>query len=92
MRIEIGNSARRHGISDERIRYVVEHCREPLYPPSDDAQTADFVLFLGPDGQANLLEVMGAQLADGGVRVFHAMKLRRRHLGIYERANEWHRK
>jgi hypothetical protein len=50
--VEILPSARKHGISDDDIRHAVQNAvgavRTPVQP--------DFVMFVGPDQQANLLE------------------------------------
>ena len=76
MRIDFAPSASRHGISRERIRHVVEHCGSPLYPPDDDPEHGDRVMFLGPDAHAAPLEIVAIETADGGLCVIHAMRLR----------------
>jgi hypothetical protein len=79
-------SAFRHGITEDRARYVVEHCACPLYPP--DRREDEFVAFFGPDGNGVPLEVFGIELDDGSVLVIHAMNLRNRYLDDYARVME----
>ena len=86
MEIRFNPAASRHGISHARSRFVVEHCTCPLYPA--DADDEDLIVFLGPDGHGVALEVMGLEMADGAILVFHARKLRRRYLDDYMRVME----
>jgi hypothetical protein len=80
-------SARTHGISDPRIRYVVAHwvaiIDEPALGPDDD----DVMVFLGHDRTGNALEVGAViEVADGErpqVRVMHAMKMRAKYRAAY---------
>ena len=74
------DSASKHGITDERSRYVVEHCVRPLYPASEGD---DLVLFLGPDSNGVPLEVVAVEQADGGFIVIHAMQLRPQYVAEY---------
>jgi hypothetical protein len=90
--IRIAPSARRHGIDDVRIKYVVEHCPDPIYLSDAMPSDANHVLFLGPDQRGVPLEVLGAELADGDLLVFHAMRLRDRYRDSYLRVMEWHKR
>ena len=83
MAIRFSRSAARHGIRQDRSRYVVEHCAWPLY--SADPEREGLVLFLGPDARGVPLEVVGLELADGGLLVIHAMRLRKMHGDDYAR-------
>lgn len=83
MVIRFSRSAARHGIRQDRSHYVVEHCTWPLY--SADPEREDLVLFLGPDARGVPLEVAGLELADGGLLVIHATRLRKTHGGDYAR-------
>lgn len=65
-------SARRHGISDERILYVVRTCPRPIEHPTKEDQ----ILFLGHDRQGVPLEVVAVEDADRRLAVFHAMRMR----------------
>lgn len=87
MRLEFARSARRHGINHERARHVIDHCPMPLYA-DDDPESA--VIFLGADQFGVDLEVAGIELADGGLRVIHAMRMRRVYRARYEEVMQWH--
>lgn len=47
MALRVTGSASRHGISQERATYVIDHCPLPLYP-TEAAGLAARVMFLGP--------------------------------------------
>ena len=87
MPVRFAASAGRHGISVERVRYVVEHCPAPLYSREPDEE--DLVIFLGPDEQGVPLEVMAIELADGDLLVIHAMRLRPKYREAFARVMEW---
>jgi hypothetical protein len=70
-------SALRHGISPERIAYVIEHCLHPLFDPAW-FDVPDGVLFLGLDRQGVPLEVLAVERPDGDMLVIHAMRMRPR--------------
>lgn len=72
---EIAESARRHGISDERMQYVVLNCPRMIYVPSVTTPGGQIVLFLGFDQHGNRLEVM-ARLRGDELALFHADKAR----------------
>ena len=80
MRIEIRPSARKHGIGDDRIRYVVEHCPLPLDNPTWPGQT----MFLGPDQHGNPLEVAAVEDDEGVLWIVHAMKVRKAYEDKYD--------
>ena len=71
-RPDIRPSALKHGISQDRMRYVVRTCPMPLEHPSGNGQ----VIFLGPDQHGVPLEVAGFQDDSGHVTIIHAMRLR----------------
>jgi hypothetical protein len=73
--VEIYESARKYGITDEDIRHGVEH----VLVATDDDDTGE-VLYLGPDRAGNLLEIVTVLRDDGTEIVIHAMNMRR----IYE--------
>jgi hypothetical protein len=83
-------SASRHGISEDRARYVIEHCADPLYPGPADQGNPARVLFLGPDRNGIPLEVIALELADGDLLVIHAMKLSTKYRGDFDRISRWH--
>lgn len=82
-------SARRHKISDERMLYVANYCKTPLEVGDPRAGEDDLLLFLGPDRNGVPLEVMGRVREDGGVTLFHAMKMRDQYLETYEELMKW---
>jgi len=86
MAIRCSHSASRHGVSNQRARYVVEHCVCPLSPSDPDEE--DLIVFFGPDSNGVPLEVIGVELADEDLLVIHAMKLRRRYRDHYARVME----
>ena len=83
MRVEIRPSARKRNISDDRIRYVVDHCPFPL----DNAHWPGQTMFLGPDQHGNPLEVVGVEDDEGVLWIIHAMKLRKAYEDMYYEVN-----
>jgi len=80
--IRFSRSATRHGIDPDQSRFVVEHCLCPLY--SSDPDRVDLIVFLGPDIRGVPLEDFGVELADGGLLMIHAMRLRASYRDDYE--------
>lgn len=72
---EIAESARRHGISDARMQYVVLNGPKMIYVPSVTTSDGKIVLFLGFDPYGNRLEVM-ARMRGDELALFHASKAR----------------
>lgn len=89
MALRYARSAFRHGISRERIAYVVDHCEFPLVEPEETGR--DVVVFLGDDWRGVPLEVAGIELEGGDVLVIHAMRLRRKYADDYARVMGWRR-
>jgi len=82
--------ARRHRVSRPQARHVVEQCGLVFVRPADPpARPDDALLFLGDDADGNQLEVVGVELADGRLRVIHAMPMRASYAGLYEEAKAW---
>jgi hypothetical protein len=82
--------ARRRRVSRAPVRYVVEHAglffiREAAPPERPD----EALLFLGDDKDGTRLEVVGVELADGRLRVIHAMAVRAGYADLYEEAKQW---
>ena len=73
--MEIYESARKHGVSDEDIRHSSEHALVVA-----DEEDTGRVLYLGPDRAGNLLEIVAVLRNDDTEIVIHAMRMRR----IYE--------
>jgi hypothetical protein len=59
--------------------------REPSLPEQPD----EAVLFLGDDDHGVPLEEVGVELADGRLRVIHAMAMRAAYGDLYEEAKTW---
>ena len=78
-------SARKHGISDERICHVVRSCPHPLFHPDDSGR----VIFLGPDQHGVPLEVVAFEADSGELTIIHAMKLRPGYRQTYEEVMRW---
>ena len=70
MDYEIHPSARKHGIAAEDILHALAHALG-VFEYEDD----DRVLHLGPDGAANLLEVVTVARDDDTELVIHAMPM-----------------
>jgi len=88
--IEIAEAARRHGVSEDRIRYVVDHCGLVFDQPAPDAAPGESrLIYLGDDEHGVPLEIVAVESESGGVRVIHAMKLRSRYQKEYEEAIPW---
>ncbi len=82
MAVDFHPSASKHGISQERIKHVIENCACPLY--SEDPDEEALVIFLGPDQRDVPLEVIGIELEGGDLLVIHAMKMRGKYKKAYE--------
>jgi uncharacterized DUF497 family protein len=90
MSLEIADSARRHSVSDDRIRFVVEHCGLVFHEPAPaDTPGEDRLVYLGDDEHGVPLEVVAVESESGDVRVIHAMKLRAQYQKEYEEAVPW---
>lgn len=71
--MEIGWSARKHGIDDASVEHALEHAITIRY--RDDGTW----LYLGPSRSGALLEVIEAVRDDGSELVIHAMPIRDKH-------------
>lgn len=69
--MDIYQSARKHGVSDDDIVHAIEHAVVSA------EESNDKVLYLGPDLAGNLLEIVSVTRHDGTEIVIHAMKMRR---------------
>ena len=88
--IRILAAARKHGVTDEQITFVIEHCGLAFdEPPHDDPLEPDRRLFLGDDQGGVPIEVLGIELEGGELLVIHANKLSRRYRSQYQEALPW---
>ena len=81
--IEIGWSARKHGIDDEDIEHVMEHAM--TIENQDDGALLD----LGPSRRAALLEVVKVVRDDGSELVIHAMPITFKHERLLPGCRVW---
>jgi hypothetical protein len=84
--VDIHQSARRHGVTDEYIAHAAGH---PLVvidldPDSDPPK----LLVVGPDPAGNLLEVIVLELADDRHMAIHAMPLRPTYYDLLPRGED----
>lgn len=76
MRIKITESARKHAITDDEIRCVVDH--PILVVPIRSRAALRALLYVGRyDDNEPLIEVIGELVADSNLTAFHAMYLTR---------------
>lgn len=84
------NSAFKHGISEARSRYVIEHAFGIFDVPASDDLSVDRFLYLGDDANGVALEVVVAEVqTDDGewqTLVIHAMPMRAAYRALYEEA------
>ena len=71
-RVEIHDSARKHGVADQDIRHAIDHA----LAIEDAGEDPDRWLLIGPDPAGNLLEVVVLITAEGTQIVIHAMPMR----------------
>ncbi len=73
-------AARKHRVSREQVRHVIEHAGlffvRPAAPPD---RPDEALLFVGDDGAGARLEVVGVQMTGDRLRVIHAMPMRRKY-------------
>jgi len=70
--VEFNDSAFKHGIAEENIRYALNN---PRYEGAlDDSENRYIVI--GFDNSGKLLEILYNRIDDETVNVFHAMKCR----------------
>ncbi len=86
--VRFTSAAHKHGISEERVTYVLRHPLGVFDEPAsvDPKWETDRLLVLGDDPRGVPLEIVGIELDDGAFLVMHAMKLRSTYQSLYERA------
>ncbi len=75
--MEIRESARKHGITDDAIRHAIDHYAYTA--DVDEGEPPHRALYLGPDSAGNLIEVVTVGTGDGSEVVIHAMRMRDRY-------------
>jgi hypothetical protein len=86
--IRFAKTARRHGISQERIRYVIQHSGlvYDVPPPADSPYTSNRTLYVGDDAAGVALEILAITTEGGDLLVFHAKRLGSLHRVEYQEA------
>ena len=86
--VRFADSASKHGISRDRIRYVIRHCGLPfdVPPPADSPYRSDRILYLGDDAAGVALEVLAVLVEGGDLLVFHARPIGAQYRRQYEEA------
>ena len=82
--MEIHLSARTHGIADDDIIHAVENALAG-YALEDRGDEPRRTLLLGPDRNANLLEIVVLEFDDGGRLAIHAMRIRPKYVPLLPR-------
>ena len=78
--LRIADSALKHGCTREDISHAYDRW---LYEGVvDDDADPPKVLVIGPNGAGTLLELIGADLADGDTWIWHAMACRSQYLDL----------
>jgi hypothetical protein len=84
--VEIHQSARKHGVTDDDIEHAIAH---PLVVADlDDENSPARTLVLGPNITGNLLEVIVLHFDDGRDMAIHAMAMRNRYRAMLPRPEE----
>ena len=79
-RVEIHDSARRHGVADQDILHAIEHA----LAIEDAGEDPDRWLIIGPDTAGNLLEVVVMITAESNQIAIHAMPMRDKYARLLE--------
>jgi hypothetical protein len=82
--VDIHPAARKHGIPDDDIVHAVDHALAGYALEERDDEPRR-TLLLGPDRQANVLEVVVLELDDGQRLAIHAMRMRPKYISLLPR-------
>jgi len=83
-------ASRKHRLTRGQVRHVVEHAGLVFVPEAVAPERPDeALLFVGDDAEGVALEVVAVELADGRLRVIHAMTTRTGYRELYEEAKAW---
>ena len=74
--IEFNPAAFKHNFSENDIKMAFDTVKYDGFLDEDDPDAENKHLLIGFDCKANLIEVFYNVIADGRIRVFHAMKCR----------------
>lgn len=67
------------------MREAIADCRAPLFVVNPMTGDDDLVLLLGHDSAGVPLEIVGRELPDGTVIIFHAMRRRPAYRALHRR-------
>jgi len=79
-RVEVHDSARKHGVADEDVIHAVDHA----LVIEDAGEDPDRWLVIGPDRAGNFLEVVVMTTAESSQLAIHAMPMRARFRRLLE--------
>jgi uncharacterized DUF497 family protein len=79
-RVEVHDSARKHGVADEDVIHAVDHA----LVIEDAGEDPDRWFVIGPDRAGNFLEVVVMTATEGSQLAIHAMPLRARFRRLLE--------
>jgi uncharacterized DUF497 family protein len=74
--IEFNPAAFKHAVNETDIKMAFDTVKYDSIIDEDDPDSENKHLLIGFDRKANLIEVLYNVIADGRIRVFHAMKCR----------------
>ena len=74
--IDFNPAAFKHGVSETDIKMAFDSIKYDGFVNEDDPDAENKHLLIGFDRKANLIEVFYNVIAEGRIRVFHAMKCR----------------
>jgi uncharacterized DUF497 family protein len=74
--MDFSSAAFKHGVSETDIKMAFDNAKYDGFVDEDDPDAENKHLLIGFDRKANLIEVFYNVIAEGRIRVFHAMKCR----------------
>jgi len=74
--IEFNSAAFKHGVTEADIQMAFDNAKYDGFVDENDPDAENKHLLVGFDCKANLIEIFYNVIADGKIRVFHAMKCR----------------
>jgi len=86
--IEFNPAAFKHGVNEADIKMAFDTAKYDGSLDVDDPDAEDKHLLIGFDCKANLIEVLYNVIAEGKLRVFHAMKCRSAFIHLIEYRGE----
>lgn len=78
--LRVDDSALKHGCTREDISHAYDMALYDVF--IDEDADPRKLLIIGPDGAANLLELVGGEYDNGDVRIWHAKKCRKKYLQL----------